>query len=62
MSRYKMELWLGKLESGKGWNWEIKGIPDDDYLARAKACDEYIEMLRGIKQFYKDLECERRKV
>ena len=49
---YLNEIWIGELPDHKGFNWDIKGVPDDDYLQRADMCNEYLERLESIRDFY----------
>ena len=56
MMKYKEELWLGRLKSGVGWNWVIRGwYDDDDYESRAKACERFIEEIESVKQYLESL-------
>ena len=54
MGRYKYTVWLGK---GKEhyWNWEMKGIPNNDYSKRLEAVEECFEGLKAIREFYQHL-------
>ncbi len=48
--RYVSELWMGR--AGDYWNWDIKGIADNDFVGRVELCDEYIEELKYIRGYY----------
>ena len=60
MSDYEKTLWLGRAWENY-WNWEITGIGDNDFKARAEACDEFIEELKVIKGYYDSLDKQKGK-
>ena len=41
MTNYAWEFWLGR--GDRYWNWEFKGVDDDDYFSRAAHCEKIIE-------------------
>lgn len=51
---YNSELWIGEMV-GVGYNYEIKGVPADDYKAKVIICQEMIKRLKEILDFYTDL-------
>lgn len=53
MEKYIKELWIGR--GDKYWHWEIKGYAEDDYVGKIEACDDFMEELKNIKDFYKRL-------
>ncbi len=50
---YIYELWIGKEK--KYWNWELKGLEEDDYNGRVKACNDLLDELQIIKEYYESL-------
>ena len=52
---YEFELWLGRILGDKGWNWEFKGVNENDFKLRAELCDKFIEELQDIKEYYRHL-------
>lgn len=53
MGKYIKELWIGR---GDGyWHYEIKGYDENDYAGKVKACDDFTEELKNIKDYYKHL-------
>ena len=59
MGEYSHELWMGR--ASHHWNWHIKGVLDDDYESRIKLCDEVIEELKVIKDYYQHLILDKEK-
>ena len=55
MKGYDKEVWIGNIGGAHGWNWKIKGVDAEDYKGRVDACNEFICVLKDMRDFYKRL-------
>lgn len=55
---YTKEIWIGRI-AGVSYNWEIKGIDEDDYALRIDWCNEAQAEIDKIKEYYESCKEDR---